>query len=180
MLSFNKLDIQNYNFIMEDSREAAEIEESIEARRNMIEQECNGGKIDLTAFGLDDLDALTVAICLFQKEGTIDTLYLGSNSICDEGLEAISNSLSKHSEIQHLYLGNNLFRDLGVTALANTLPELKNLVTLSLGGAQINDISCTSLATSLMAMEESNLKYLFLNGNCIGDEGLLSLAYVMI
>ena len=165
---------------MEDLQETTDIEESIEARRKMIETVCAGSKIDLTAFGLDDLDALTVAISLFQKTSNIDTLYLGSNSICDEGIEAIANSLSKHSEIQHLYLGNNLFRDIGATALSNTLPELKNLVTLSLGGAQINDVACTSLATSLMAMEESNLKYLFLNGNCIGDEGLLSLAYVLI
>ena len=162
---------------MEESQQTAEIEESIEARRRLIEKECGGSKIDLTAFGLDDLDALTVAICIFQKDSKIETLYLGSNSICDEGIEAISNSLSKHSEIQHLYLGNNLFRDIGVTNFANTLPELKNLKTLSIGGAQINDASCTSLATSLMAMDESNLKYLFLNGNCIGDEGILSLAY---
>lgn len=163
---------------MEDFQEAAEIEQSIEARRVLIETECSGRKVDLTAFGLDDLDALTVAICLFQKDSFIETLYLGTNSICDEGLEAISNSLSKHSEIQHLYLGNNLFRDIGVTHLANTLPELKSLTTLSLGGAQISDSSCTSLATSFMAMDESSLKYLFLNGNCIGDEGLLSLVYL--
>lgn len=165
---------------MDESKETQEIEESIEARRQMIEKECRGSKVDLTAAGIDDLDALTVAICLFQKDSPVDTLYLGSNSISDEGIEAISNSLSKHCEIQHLFLGNNLFRDAGVTVLANTLPELKNLCTLSVGGAQINDSACTSLATSLMAMEESSLKYLFLNANCIGDEGLLSLAYFRI
>lgn len=163
---------------MEEPNEAQEIEEKIEARRLLIEKECRGCKIDLTSVELDDLDALTVAICLFQKDSKVDSLYLGTNMISDEGLEAITNSLSKHSEIQHLYLSNNLFRDPGITALANTLPELKSLTTLSLGGLQITDSACTNLATSLMAMEESNLKYLFLNGNCIGDEGLLSLAYL--
>ena len=162
---------------MDQSSEAIEIEASIEARRRLIESECSNRKIDFTAAGLDDLDSLTVAICLFQKDSPIDSLYLGTNSICDEGLEAISNSLSKHPELQHLYLGNNLFRDPGFIALSNILPELKNLKTLSLGGAQLTDSACTSLATSLMAMEESALRYLFLNGNSIGDEGLLSLVY---
>lgn len=162
---------------MDQSSEALEIEASIEARRKIIETECKKLKIDFTAAGLDDLDALTVAICLFQKDSPIDSLYLGTNSICDEGLEAISNSLSKHPEIRHLYLSNNLFRDSGFLVLSNVLPELKNLQTLSLGGAQLSDAACTSLATSLMAMDESTLKYLYLNGNCIGDEGLLSLVY---
>jgi Ran GTPase-activating protein (RanGAP) involved in mRNA processing and transport len=162
---------------MDQTSEAIEIEASIEARRKAIESECINSKIDLTAAGLDDLDSLTVAICLYQKDSKIDSLYLGTNSISDEGLEAISNSLSKHPELRHLYLGNNLFRDVGFSALSNILPELRNLTTLSLGGAQLTDSSCTSLATSLMAMEESSLKYLFLNGNSIGDEGLLSLVY---
>jgi Leucine-rich repeat (LRR) protein len=162
---------------MDRSSDSIDIEASIEARRRQIESQCSGYKVDLTAAGLDDLDCLTVAITLIQRSSPIHSLYLGTNSISNEGIEAISNSLSKHSELQHLYLGSNLFRDSGFLALANILPDLKNLKTLSLGGAQLTDSACTSLATSLMAMDESELRYLFLNGNCIGDEGLLSLVY---
>ncbi|CAG9328452.1 unnamed protein product [Blepharisma stoltei] len=152
-----------------------DIEETIERRRLDIEKECQSKKIDLTAMGLDDLDALTVAISIFKRSDEIETIYLGSNSIGDEGLDAIANSLSKHPELKHLYLGSNLFRESGLNAIANVMPDLINLQTLSLGGAQIDDNLCTSLASSLMAMESCSLRYLFLNGNRIGDEGLLSL-----
>lgn len=152
-----------------------DIEETIERRRIDIERECQGKKIDLTAMGLDDLDALTVAITIFKRNDEIETIYLGSNSIGDEGIDAIANSLSKHPELKHLYLGSNLFRDNGLNAVANVIPDLTNLQTLSLGGAQIDDNLCTSLASALMASENCCLKYLFLNGNRIGDEGLLSL-----
>ena len=154
-----------------------EVELNIEKRRAELERECNNRKIDLTALGLDDLDALTVAISIFNREEPIDALYLGSNSIGDEGMEAISNSLPKHPELQHLYIGSNQFRDAGTAALCNALSDLTNLVTLSIGGAQLDDGQCTNLASALMAMQTSRPTFLYLNSNCISDDGLLSLVY---
>lgn len=40
------------------------IENIIEARRLEIEKECRKPKIDFTAMGLEDLDALTIALYL--------------------------------------------------------------------------------------------------------------------
>lgn len=154
-----------------------EIEQAIESRRLEIEQECSNPKIDLTALGLDDLDALTVAISIFKREDAIHSLYLGSNSFGDEGMEAIANSLHKHPELMHLYVGSNQFRATGLSCLCNALSDLVSLQTLSLGGAQMDDEQCTNFAGALMAMEHSSLKYLYLNSNCVADDGLLSLMY---
>jgi Ran GTPase-activating protein (RanGAP) involved in mRNA processing and transport len=152
------------------------IEEILEKHRAEIEQECSKRKIDLTATGLEDLDALTIALFLIKSDNSIESLYLGSNSISDDGMEALAKSLSKHPELRHLYLGGNLFREGGVEALSQVLPDLISLETLSLGGAHIDDTQMNNLASALLSMENTSLKHLYLNANCISDEGLLSLS----
>ena len=152
-----------------------EIEDAIEVRRCELEKMCLGKKIDLSALELDDLDALCIAISLIRREDEIESIYLGSNSIKDEGLEAISSALSKHIEIKELYIASNNFQESGMAQLINVIPELSLLNTLSIGLSHINDAICTNLSGSLLSMTESNLQHLFLNGNEIGDEGLLSL-----
>lgn len=152
-----------------------EIEDAIEIRRFELEKLCQGKKVDLSALELDDLDALCIAISLIRREDAIESIYLGSNSIKDEGLEAISSALSKHTELKELYIASNNFQEAGLTNLINIIPELSNLNTLSLGLSHINDSICTNLSGSLLAMNECNLQHLYLNGNEIGDEGLLSL-----
>ncbi|OMJ81006.1 hypothetical protein SteCoe_18619 [Stentor coeruleus] len=156
-----------------------EIEAAIEKRRQNLERLCQGKKLDFNASELDDLDALCIAISLIRREDTLESLYLGSNSIKDEGLEAISSALSKHVEIKELYLGSNSFQEPGLQTFINTIPELTNLKVLSLGLSHINDILCTNFAGSLLAMTECSLEILYLNGNEIGDEGLLSLIVAM-
>ena len=158
---------------MEESQ--SEIEEAIEKRRQSLEKMCNGKKIDLNALELDDLDALCIAISLIRREDEIESIYIGSNSIKDEGLEALTSAFSKHTELKELYIGSNSFEENGLNSLMNVIPELSNLKVLSLGLSHINDNICTSLAGSLLAMNSCNLKSLFLNGNNIGDEGILSL-----
>lgn len=164
---------------MEDPDEPAvdmrEIEAAIEARKVQLEQECVSSKVDLTASGLDDLDALTIALAIFQKTTPLDALYLGSNSITDEGLDSIAGSLIAHPELKELYLGSNLFRDPGVLSLARVLPDMSSLHTLSLSSAHIEDATATELSSALMSIERSCLKRLYLNQNCISDDGLLSL-----
>jgi Ran GTPase-activating protein (RanGAP) involved in mRNA processing and transport len=152
-----------------------EIEDAIETRRSELEKLCQTKKVDLSALELDDLDALCIAISLIRREDPLESIYLGSNSIKDEGLEAITSALSKHTEIKELYIASNNFQEAGLSHLINILPELNNLTTLSLGLSHINDSICTSLSGSLLALTESKLENLFLNGNEIGDEGLLSL-----
>jgi Ran GTPase-activating protein (RanGAP) involved in mRNA processing and transport len=152
-----------------------EIEAAIESRRVLLEQECVATKIDLTASGLDDLDALTIALALFQKTTPLHALLLGSNSITDEGLDSIAGSLAAHPELKELYLGSNLFRDPGVLSLSRVLPDLSFLHTLSLSSAHIEDSAATELSSALMSVEFSSLKRLYLNQNCISDDGLLSL-----
>jgi len=80
------------------------VEESIETRMRALEQQCSGPKIDFTACGLDDLDALTIALKLYQSASPLLDLYLGSNGIGDEGM-AVANSLGAHVGIRGLYLG---------------------------------------------------------------------------
>jgi Ran GTPase-activating protein (RanGAP) involved in mRNA processing and transport len=160
---------------MEDCQR--EIEDAIEQRRQDLEKLCQSKKIDLSALELDDLDALCVAISLIRREEEIESLYIGSNSIKDEGMEALSSALSKHTEVKELYLGSNSFLESGMNSVINVIPELSNLTTLSLGLSSIGDALCTSLSGSLLAMTRCSLKFLFLNGNKIGDEGLLSLMY---
>ena len=155
----------------------ARIDYAIEHRRQDLEKLCQKKKIDLRALELDDLDALCIAISLIRRESEIESIYIGSNSIKDEGMEALSSALSKHTEIQELYLGSNNFLETGMNSLINVIPELSNLKTLSLGLSNINDTLCTSLSGSLLAMTQCSLKSLFLNRNNIGDEGLLSLMY---
>lgn len=154
------------------------MEENIERRRLDLEKLCKGKKVDLSALDLDDLDALCIAIALIRREDPLQCIYIGSNSINDEGMEAISSAISKHVEIQEIYLGSNNFQEKGLESLLNILPELVNLTTLSLGLSRITDAICASFAGSLLAMPQCNLQYLFLNGNNIGDEGLLSLMYL--
>ena len=72
----------------------AEAEFVISQRRHEIEDACKREKIDLHASNLDDLDALTIAIKLTDREVPVKTIHLGSNSIGDEGFEAVSRSLS--------------------------------------------------------------------------------------
>lgn len=156
-----------------------EIEAAIEKRRQDLERLCQGKKVDFNASELDDLDALCIAISLIRREDTLESLYLGSNSIKDEGLEAISSALSKHVEIKELYLGSNSFHEPGLQTFINTIPELTNLKILSLGLSHINDTICTSFAGSLLAMTNCSLQILYLNGNEICDEGLLSLMYLL-
>mmetsp|Transcript_34017 Transcript_34017/g.59287 ORF Transcript_34017/g.59287 Transcript_34017/m.59287 type:complete len:166 (-) Transcript_34017:1815-2312(-) len=152
-----------------------EIEAQIEIRKAQLEQECLATKVDLTASGLDDLDALTIALAIFQKSTPLYALFLGSNSITDEGLDSISGSLAAHPELRELYLGSNLFRDPGVISLTRVLPDLTSLHTLSLSSAHIEDAAATELSSALMSIETCNLKRLYLNQNCISDDGLLSL-----
>ena len=154
-----------------------EIEDAIEQRRQDLEKLCRGKKIDLNALELDDLDALCIAIALIRREDEIESIYIGSNSIKDEGMEAISSALAKHVEIKELYFASNNFQEGGMNSLVNVIPELTKLVTLSLGLSHISDTLCTSLAGSLLAMSQCSLSNLYLNGNSIGDEGLLSLMY---
>ena len=160
---------------MEESQK--EIEEAIEHRRQDLERLCRNKKVDLNALDLDDLDALCVAISLMRREEPLESIYIGSNSIKDEGMEAISSALAKHTEIKELYIGSNSFQEVGMNSLFNIIPEFCNLCTLSLGLSRIDDSLCTSLAGSLLAMPTCSLQCLFLNGNHIGDEGLLSLMY---
>lgn len=158
---------------MEESQ--SEIEEAIENRRQALEKMCTSKKIDLNALELDDLDALCIAIALIRREDEIESIYIGSNSIKDEGLEALTSAFSKHTELKELYIGSNNFQESGLSSLMNVIPELSNLTTLSLGLSHITDSICTSLAGSLLAMNSCSLRSLFLNGNNIGDEGMLSL-----
>ena len=90
-------------------------------------------------------------------------------------LLTISSALSKHIEIKELYIASNNFQESGMAQLINVIPELSLLNTLSIGLSHINDAICTNLSGSLLSMTESNLQHLYLNGNEIGDEGLLSL-----
>ncbi|OMJ72863.1 hypothetical protein SteCoe_28603 [Stentor coeruleus] len=156
-----------------------EIEAAIEMRRQNLERLCQGKKVDFNASELDDLDALCIAISLIRREDTLESLYLGSNSIKDEGLEALSSALFKHIEIKELYLGSNNFQEPGLQAFINTITELINLKVLSLGLSHINDTICTSLSGALISMNQCSLQSLYLNGNEIGDEGLLSLIVAM-
>lgn len=144
-----------------------------------LEQECAGTKIDFTACGLDDLDALTIALKLYQSGTPLLDLYLGSNSIGDEGMEAIANSLGAHPELRHLYLGANAFKEQGTEAICNVLPELINLETLSLGAASFGNDQATSLATSLISMTTNQLTGLYLNSTGLTDEGILSLSVAL-
>lgn len=151
-------------------------EETIEKRMRALEHECAGSKVDFTACGLDDLDALTIALKLYQSTDPLYDLYLGSNSIGDEGMEAIANSLGAHTELRQLYLGANSFKETGTEAICNVLSELVNLETLSLGSAFLGNDQATSLATSLISMNTSRLRSLYLNGTGLTDEGILSLS----
>ena len=157
-----------------------EIEEAIELRRQDLEKLCTGRKVDLNALELDDLDVLCVAITLIRRESPIESLYLGSNLIKDEGMEALCSAFAKHTELKELYIGSNNFQDPGLNHFMSVFPELTNLCVLSLGLSHLNDSSCTSLAGSMLAMSSCSLSSLFLNGNSIGDEGLLSLMYSSI
>ena len=154
-------------------------EETIEKRMRALEHECLGPKIDFTACGLDDLDALTIALKLYQSGTPLLDLYLGSNSIGDEGMEAIANSLGAHPELRQLYLGANAFKEVGTEAICNVLPELINLETLSLGAACFGNDQATSLATSLISMSTTVLKCLYLNSTGLTDEGILSLSVAL-
>jgi Ran GTPase-activating protein (RanGAP) involved in mRNA processing and transport len=154
-------------------------EETIEKRMRALELECSGPKIDFTACGLDDLDALTIALKLYQSTTPLLDLYLGSNSIGDEGMEAIANSLGAHTELKQLYLGANAFKEVGTEAICNVLPELVNLVTLSLGSACFGNDQATSLAASLISMASSSLQGLYLNSTSLTDEGILTLSVAL-
>jgi Ran GTPase-activating protein (RanGAP) involved in mRNA processing and transport len=151
------------------------IERSIDIRKEFIEDACTGTKIGLSSAGLDDLDALTVALQLFRRESALHVLDLSSNTISDEGMEAVANSLAAHPELTDLYLGDNFFSSVGLIALTRSMPDLTSLDTLSLTGLNLDDDAITELASSLMAMSECHLRRLFLSQNLIADDGLLSL-----
>mmetsp|Transcript_32044 Transcript_32044/g.55259 ORF Transcript_32044/g.55259 Transcript_32044/m.55259 type:complete len:326 (-) Transcript_32044:1124-2101(-) len=154
------------------------IERSIDTRKEFIEAACDGPRVALSNAGLDDLDALTVALQLYRRENPLHILDLSGNIISDEGIEAVGNSLTIHPELTDLYLGDNYFSSTGLIALTRTLPDLVNLDTLSLTGLNLDDDSITELASALMAMTECKLRRLYLSQNMIGDDGFLSLVVV--
>lgn len=80
-----------------------------------------------------------------------------------------------HSEVKELWLANNLFGDVGVETILTVMPNFGYLETLSLGGCQMNDDSVKLLSTSLTQLYPCNLKHLYLNSNCIGDAGIMTL-----
>lgn len=160
---------------MEDPVDYAAIERSIDTRKDYIEAACEGTNVRLPNQGLDDLDALTLALQFYRRESALHVLDLSSNIITDEGIEAVANSLTAHPELTDLYLGDNYFSSIGLISLTRTLPDLVNLDTLSLTGLNLDDDSITELASSFMAMSECQLRRLLLSQNMIGDDGLLSL-----
>jgi len=147
------------------------VEESIETRMRALEQQCSGPKIDFTGCGLDDLDALTIALKLYQIASPLLDLYLGSNSIGDGGgCELAGGACGDKGTV----LGGNALKEAGTEAICNVLPGLVNLQSLSLGSAFLGN----DQATSLLSMSSNSLQTLYLNSASLADEGLLSLSVV--
>ena len=62
---------------------------------------------------------------------------------------------------------------------ADALPSLTNLKVLGLSNSNIIDDVFTTLASGIMSMETCNINRLYLDGNYIGDDGMLSLVVML-
>jgi Ran GTPase-activating protein (RanGAP) involved in mRNA processing and transport len=85
-------------------------------------------------------------------------------------LETLSN------QIETLFLGGNGFRQEGGQAIGIWLPSAKKLTKLDL---RYNDIGGVGMEHLCDGLKDTNLRYLFVEGNQIGDQGAIAISNLL-
>jgi hypothetical protein len=101
-----------------------------------------------------------------QYFSRLKTLSLAGTDLPIKYIMAILPFIQAH--IECLFLGGNAFGDIGAEQVSTWLPKAKSLVKLDLRYNEINAAGITAISRSLV---DTNVQYLYLEGNIIGDEG---------
>lgn len=131
-------------------------------------------ELDLSAKGINDEDAIKLAIPLYNNT-SLKSLKLDSNLITATGIKALSESLKYHPCVDSLSLaGNNHSRqnqigDDGAAWLANALKANQSLRFINLWGNNVGYIGTKAFAEALK--ENNTLIALRLSDANIGDNG---------
>ncbi|KAG0354992.1 hypothetical protein BGX24_006759, partial [Mortierella sp. AD032] len=109
-----------------------------------------------------------------MANSALTTLDLRSNSIRDNGAQALSEALKTNSTLTTLNVADNSIGPNGAQALAEALKTNSTLTTLYLGKCSIGDSGAQALSEALKT--NSTLTTLDLLDNSIGDNGAQALS----
>lgn len=106
-----------------------------------------------------------------SQNTSLHTLYLGFNSIGDNGVCILASVLQADSAIERLSLDCNAISDLGAIAIANGLLNTNKLANLDLGNNRIGDAGAEALCGAIA--EKKSVLVVDLHGNPVENGSLL-------
>jgi Ran GTPase-activating protein (RanGAP) involved in mRNA processing and transport len=103
-------------------------------------------------------------------------LNLGGTDVPISQLISVLEELCFNTEIEQLYLGGNGLRDSGAQAISSCIQSLSRcpIVRLDFRYNDIGSSGAAAIAEALLVVH--NLKYLYMEGNQLGDDGASALA----
>jgi len=113
-----------------------------------------------------------------SQNESINTLYLSTNEIADEGIEHISEYLKNNKCIQFLYLASNKIENQGAKFISSALKVNQTLKVLNLSSNAIGDEGAKSIEESLKD-SKSSIVELNLFENPVNVEILSSIEYLL-
>jgi Ran GTPase-activating protein (RanGAP) involved in mRNA processing and transport len=131
---------------------------------------------DFSNQNLQPADAILIASDLIFI-AVVTTLYLGNNSIGDEGAIAIAEAMKVNAVLTELSLWYNNIGDEGAIAIAEALKVNSVLTTLRLDANKIGPEGAMVIAEALKV--NVVVTELRLDHNDIGDEGAKAIAYAL-
>jgi len=125
--------------------------------------------LDLKFNSIDDVGIYNLMNDI--KTDNLKELWLGSNSIGDEGVKAIAEYLKYNTTLQILSLGANNIGEIGASYLADALENNNTIMKLFLSYNKIGDKGATALLKSLN--KNYSLQILAVHDNNIQDKSLI-------
>ena len=121
-------------------------------------------------FTVEEFDLLLGVMKIASLEKII--LAYNQDTLNEEQLLAILDSINRHPSLRRLVLSKNLFTDRVVERLASVLSQNKVVQRIQLCGNQLNGLRLGTILNSL----NKNVIQLNLRGNLIGDDDYLTIA----
>ncbi|KAL0239473.1 hypothetical protein GEMRC1_009581 [Eukaryota sp. GEM-RC1] len=106
--------------------------------------------LDISLCKLSDDNCKQIVVALQLTSSRLVTLSLASNSIGNEGVAALADSLKGNTSISELCLGGNCIGNEGAIALAEMMKENSSITTITLGSNSIGKAGVESLADALL------------------------------
>jgi len=130
--------------------------------------------LDICHNNIEDVGAKSLAQSLKKPSCHLTWLSLTSNSIGEDGIEEIANSIASNKNLRELRLSRNFPGLSGLTALAKSLQNNATLKVLALKSSSLGNEGAAILGNRLPDM--AGIEHICLQHNAIGDEGMETLA----